>query len=485
MLFEAFKSRAAGLPASTGLRSRDGFRSYQDTVEDIEQAAAALLARGVEPGDRVALLLPNSPALFIATHALFAIGAVAVPLSAQANARELAWAADACTIAAIVLVPGAEAAADGIDSTGALPRILATGDDLFARHAPSTLPQVSGDAHAVFLFSSGSTGRPKVVPHTHAEMHANGIATAAGLGYTPGDVVLNALPGYHGFGFMSAHFEAVAGGATTLFWSDPQPLVMSRERLLATLAAEGVTVLPGVPLLFDALAGTTSGAAPGVLRLCYSGGVALRRPSFERFRDRFGILIRQAYGSTEAGHMSFNRSDDAGTSWNSVGRPVGEVEIRVVPHEDAPAGTGELFVRSPSLTRGYLGADASAAAAFVDGGYLTGDLGRVDAEGKVFITGRAKLIIEVAGQKVDPIEIEDILAAHPAVEEAVVVGAASTRGEQRLKAVVVRRGEVTDRELLQHCQQRLSAHKIPEIVEFRDAIPRSGAGKVLRGKLLD
>ena len=111
MLFEAFKSRAAGLPASSGLRNRDGFRSYQDAVESIEQAAAVLLARGVEPGDRVALLLPNSPALFIATHALFAIGAVAVPLSTQSNARELAWAAGACDIAAIVLVPGAEPAA--------------------------------------------------------------------------------------------------------------------------------------------------------------------------------------------------------------------------------------------------------------------------------------------------------------------------------------------------------------------------------------
>jgi acyl-CoA synthetase (AMP-forming)/AMP-acid ligase II len=486
MLFEAFKTVAASVPAGSGLRIRGQTHRYHALVERTEKAATILLERGVTPGMRVALLLPNSPDLFVAAYALFAIGAVAVPLSAMATPRELAMAAQSCGIGAIVMLPAATTAAEAIDPTGRMPRLLATDDDLFAPRSPATLAPVPGDTDAVYLFSSGSTGRPKVVPHTHAEMHANGIATTGGLRFTPDDVILNALPGHHAFGFMNAHFEAIAGGATTLYWSDPQPLLLSRGRLLAALEAEGITVLPGVPFLFDALAGIDSAASPR-LRLCYSSGVGLRRPVYDRFHDRFGIGIRQAYGSTETGHIAVNSAPDGKERWDSVGRPVGEVTVEVRPSENALlSGSGELLIRSPALTRGYLDAPVANGTAFVDGGFLSGDLGRIDADGNVYITGRSKLILEVAGQKVDPIEIEDVLAAHPAVAEAVVVGVPAPRtGEQRLKAVIVKRAEETPEALLRHCRALLSAHKIPELIEFRDEIPRSAAGKILRGKLME
>lgn len=486
MLFEALRTRAAALPVSAGLRRHDEFISYQDVVERIERAAAHLVARGVEPGQRVALLLPASPALFAVSYALFAIGAVAVPVGPQSSRRELAWLAGACGIAAIVLAPGHEAVADGLDPTGSLPRLLATNAGLFSPVVPVSLPPVPGTTDAVFQFSSGSTGRPKVVPHTHAEMLADGTAVANTMRLTTDDVVLNTLPAHHAFGFMAAHFEAVAGGATTLFWSDPQPLMMARSRLLETLAQGQVTVMPGVPLVFDMLAGTSGEVDLGRLRLAYSAGVGLRRPVFERFRDRFGIALRQGYGATEVGLMTLNMEADADLYWNSVGRPVAGVQFEVLPHPDAPPGIGELLVRSPSLARGYLDAPEAAAAAFVDGGFRTGDLGHVDADGNVFITGRAKLLIEVAGQKVDPIEVEDVLAGHPEVAEAVVIGIPSPRtGEQELRAVIVRRGEVEIGDLIALCRASLSPHKVPVEVEFRDEIPRSGAGKVLRGRLMD
>jgi len=212
----------------------------------------------------------------------------------------------------------------------------------------------------------------------------------------------------------------------------------------------------------------------------------MRRPVYERFGDRFGIRVRQAYGSTETGFIAANMSADTGL-WDSVGPPVDQVTIEILPTESATAhGAGEILIRSPSITRGYLDNAPANAASFVDGGFLSGDLGRLDGDGNVFITGRSKLILEVAGHKVDPIEIEDVLAAHPAVEEAVVVGVPNPRtGEQRLKAVVVLRGEVTADALLRHGRGLLSAHKVPETIEFRDQIPRSAAGKVLRGKLME
>lgn len=487
MLFEHLKTVAAAAPATSGLRYRGEFHPYRDLVERAEAAAATLLDRGVGPGTRVAVLLPNSPDLFVAVHALCAIGAVAVPLSPAATPRELQWSAAACGIGAVVAPPPAQAAADALDPENKLPRILATPDDLFARRAPASLPPVPPDADAVYLFSSGSTGRPKVVPHTQAGMLANGKATAGGLALTPDDVLLNALPGHHAFGFMNAMFEAMSGGATTVFWADPQPLMLSRTRLLATLEAEGVTVLPGVPLMFDVLTGASDPVDLSRMRLCYSGAVALRRPVYDRFHERFGIRIRQAYGSTETGHIAINRRPDGEAMWQSVGTPVGDVRVTVTESESAAEpGIGELVIHSPALTRGYLDQEETNRATFANGAFHTGDLGRVDGEGNVFITGRAKLIIEVAGQKVDPIEIEDVLAAHPAVEEAVVVGVPAPRtGEQRLKAVVVKRTDESADALIRYCRGLLSAHKVPELIEFRDEIPRSGAGKVLRGKLME
>jgi long-chain acyl-CoA synthetase len=166
---------------------------------------------------------------------------------------------------------------------------------------------------------------------------------------------------------------------------------------------------------------------------------------------------------------------------------LGDVSVEVRPSPDAPsADVGELFLKSPSLTRGYLKADPGANLAFQDGGMLMGDLGRIDEDGNLYITGRSKLILEVAGHKIDPIEVEDVLVSHPAVAEAVVVGIPDPRtGEQRLKAVIVKKAEETADELIKFSKARLSAQKVPAVIEFRDAIPKSATGKILRGQLLD
>ena len=256
--------------------------------------------------------------------------------------------------------------------------------------------------------------------------------------------------------------------------------MLSRGRLLTELSQEGVTVLPGVPFLFDTLAGWEGAVDLSRARLCYSSGAGLRAPVHERFRGRLGIGIRQPYGSTETGLAAANCKSTDPAPWASVGAPGGDASVEVV-------GEGELLIRSSSLARGYLNAEAANRAAFVDGGLLTGDLGHLDAAGNVYITGRSKLILEVAGHKIDPVEVEDVLADHPAVAEAVVVGVPSPRtGEQRLKAVVVRRGDAAADALLRHCRERLSMHKVPELIEFRDEIPRprrQGAARQADGGL--
>jgi long-chain acyl-CoA synthetase len=317
-------------------------------------------------------------------------------------------------------------------------------------------------------------------------MLANANATATDFGLNPGDVIFNNLPGNHAMGFYNSVFEVPQAAATTLYFSDPAPLLLARKRLMATLAAEGVTVLPGVPFMFDALAGATDEVDLSAVRLTYSAGVALKRPVFDKFKQRFGLSVRQAYGCTEAAHVAFNRADDPEPIWDSVGRPVGDTVVTVIPQEN-PLGPeyGELAFHSSSLTKGYLGEDKLNALAFGTGNFMTGDLGRVDAEGNVFIKGRSKLIIEVGGHKVDPLEVEEVLLGHPAVGEVVVVGPPDPRsGEQRIKAVIVRTGEVTPDAVIRYARERLSPQKVPSIVEFRDEIPKSATGKILRGKLL-
>jgi long-chain acyl-CoA synthetase len=496
MLYDNLMAIAGRAPSTSGLRARGVLHSYPELAERAGRIGAGFAARGIRPGDAVAILLPNGPELFVVAYALFAVGAIAVPLSVLAPSKELLVVARKARIAAIVADEDRAAVAKLLAAELAAPRPLpvfaATGEGAssltsFAKEPLGRRPAITADTPALYLFSSGSTGIPKVVPHTHGEMLANARATAHDFNLVPDDVVFNNLPGNHAMGFLNSVFEVPEAAASTFYFSDPAPLLLARKRLLDSVAHEGVSILPGIPFMFDALAGVTDAVDLSSVRLVYSAGIGLKRPIFDKFYQRFGLKLRQAYGCTEAGHVAFNRADDPEPTWDSVGRPVGDTVVEVLPSEN-PLGPeyGELAFRSASLTKGYLGQASLNATAFAGGRFATGDLGRIDADGNVYIKGRSKLIIEIAGHKVDPLEIEEVLGSHPAVAEAVVVGLPDPRtGEQRLKAVVVRQGDTTPDALVRYARERLSAQKVPAIVEFRDAIPKSATGKILRGKLLE
>ena len=272
---------------------------------------------------------------------------------------------------------------------------------------------------------------------------------------------------------------AVRNGATLVFLDDSHPFVLSRRRALDLLEGEAVTVFPGVPFTFRLLAEAPGEADLSALRLCFSAGTALPRPTFDAFAVRFGVPIRQLYGSTETGTLTVNLDDDPAASFASVGKPVGEVRVEIRDDD-------EIAVSSPAMTQGYLGLDELNRHVFRDGWYLTGDLGRIDDEGRLFVSGRKKLLIEVAGHKVDPIEVEDVVASHPKVREAVVVAVAGgTGGEETVKAVVVAGDGCGEQEVIEFCRARLANFKVPRVVEFRDEIPKSPLGKILRKYLVD
>ena len=243
-----------------------------------------------------------------------------------------------------------------------------------------------------------------------------------------------------------------------------------------------------MPFNYRLMADSPADADLSSLRLCFSAGMAMPRETFEAFGERFGVLVRQLYGSTETGMIAANMSDDPVGTFESVGKPVKGVEVEIVDEDGdpvAPGEIGEVTVASPSATKGYSDLPELNEIAFRGGRYFTGDLGRLDSDGMLYLVGRKKLLIETGGFKVDPIEVEEVIDSHPAVAESVVVGVATeVAGEQRVKAVVVPEDSVEERELVAYCRERLANFKVPQSIEFREEIPKSPLGKVLRKYLV-
>lgn len=483
MIYHNLLAIASQAPTSSGVRQGETFTPYAEMVGQIERLAAGWIARGLGQGDVISLLLPNTPDMFLAAHAAWAIGAIAMPLGTTATRAELANLVSKTGLAAVVTTPGLTKAAELLIADVAPEALLFLTTALPLETPTTPLPRLAGSAPALYLFSSGSTGLPKVVPHTHAELIADGIRTSTAWDIQPDDVAVDILPGNFAMGFMMGTMDIVARGGTTLYWSDPLPLALSRRKLLEAMVAHKATFIGAVPAMYEIMSAPT-GDFDLKLRLAFSGGAALKRPIFEAMRTRFGVTLRQAYGSTEAIMVSHNDSADADASWASVGRPAGDAEVRIAPFAtEYGADVGELEIRSASLMQGYLADPAANAQAFDDGWFRSGDLAMLDEEGRIVIRGRSKLLIEVSGFKIDPIEVEETLMALPTVADVAVAGRPDARSGNRLVAYVVRESAVSEDDLIRYARQMLSVQKVPAEIAFIDALPRSPTGKLLRAKL--
>jgi long-chain acyl-CoA synthetase len=473
--------------------------TYAELLDRVERLAGGLTAVGLGAGDPVALLLPNSPAFVVSFLAVAGIGGIAVPLNPQFKQDELdfyyrnsgvrAVIGDEASIAVSERI--AERRDDGmlVITTASASRRALSLDRLIEQHSGVRLGPRAADEDLVFMYSSGSTGRPKRVPRTHGQCWAEADSYLHSMGITPSDTLFCAIPLFHTYGLGNCLTTLVRTGCTLVIMEEPNPFILNRGRALELLERHRVTIFPGVPFNFRLLAEVEEQADLSPLRMCFSAGTALPRPAFLGFLERYGVAVRQLYGSTEAGVMTINVDPDPVATSSSVGTPAAGVEVMVVDDEGLPVplgDEGELAASGPAITRGYADMDELNRETFRDGYYFTGDLGRVDDEGRVFITGRKKLLIEVAGHKVDPVEVEDVLAAHPKVREAVVVGVrGKVEGEEIVKAAVVPGDGCEQRELIAFCQERLANFKVPQIVEFREEIPKSPLGKILRKYLIE
>ena len=497
MLMALLYEQARARPEHPALVYRDERIAFADLVERIERLASGLSRRGIAPGDAVALVLPDDPWFVTSFFAITALGAIVVPVNPAFKQAELESSFRSAGVRAVISDERAagvcERIAAGLDgpveviTTSTAHGQAQTLDALLEEGSAERLQPRSADEPFVYQFSSGSTGRPKRVPRTHGQCAAEAGQYVA-LGWSQDDRIFSAIPLFHTWGMGSCLFGSAASGATIVILDEPHPFLLKRRQALELIERERATIFPGVPFNFRLMAEAPAGADLSSLRLCFSAGTALPRASFEAFGERFGVLVRQLYGSTETGPIAANMSDDPVATFESVGAAVDRVELGIVDDDGEPLAQGEIgevTVASPAATAGYADADEANREAFRDGRYFTGDLGRLDENGMLYLEGRKKLLIEVGGYKVDPIEVQDVIVAHPSVSEAIVVGVAGeSAGEETVKAVVVQAEDCEEAELIAYCRERLANYKVPRTVEFRDEIPKSPLGKILRKYLV-
>jgi long-chain acyl-CoA synthetase len=261
-----------------------------------------------------------------------------------------------------------------------------------------------------------------------------------------------------------------------------------RRRALELIAHERITFFGAVPYMFIVLADTPVRGTVDLssLRTVFSASAPLLPDDNRRFQAKYGHWIRQLYGSTETGTISINLDRDPAAHLASVGIPLPGVRVEVVDESGRPVAAGmegEVVVASPGAITGYAGNAEATAASFRNGVYFSGDLGRKGAGGHLTLTGRTKLLINRGGFKVNPLEVEQAIQSHPNVREVAVVGAPGPHGDDVVRCVVVASGPCTPEEIVRHCEGRIADYKIPSRIEFRDALPKTETGKLLRQKI--
>ena len=476
-------------PDRVALRCDDLQFTFAEFDAAAARAATLLEQAGVEPGDRVGVMLPNTPAFAIAFYGIMYRGAVAVPMNPLLKAREVSYYLANSGAKALFATPAfADEASAAADEVGAQcwivddPELMDMIADLPGQESPV---ERGPDDVAVILHTSGTTGKPKGAMLTHGNLGRNAEVSVRTLVETgPDDVVMGCLPLFHVFGLTCGLNSAVLAGAmlTLIPRFDPR-------KALEVIERDAVTVFEGVPTMYSALLSVADQAAPGAmrsLRVCVSGGAALPVQVLTDFEKAFGCQVLEGYGLSESSPAaSFNhphRPRKAG----SIGTPVEGVQMRVVDLdglEVRPGQTGQIQIRGHNVMKGYWNQPEATKDTITPDGWLnTGDVGRVDEDGYFYIVDRTKDMIIRGGYNVYPREIEEVLYEHPAVAEAAVIGMPhDSLGEEVGAAVALKQGAaVTVGELRDYVKARVAAYKYPRLVWLVDALPKGPTGKILK-----
>ncbi len=469
----------------------DDTRSYRsiDLLVGALHLAAHLQSRSVST--TLGVLLPTSGMFPIAALAGWMLGKIIVPLNYLLRTEELQYVIDNCGADTVVTV------GPMLDFLGATPKgvSLVRLEDLNFRSVPEPLwpaRPAQGDL-GLLLYTSGTSGKPKGVMLTHGNISANISQIARWVHFTRQDTLLGVLPQFHSFGLTVLTLLPLTIGCRVIYTARFVP-----GKLVRLLRQHRPTVFIAIPSMYNALL-HVKGAVPedfASLRYIVSGGEPLPDAVLTAFRERFGVTINEGYGLTETSPV---------TNWcrphefrpRSVGKPLPDIVQHIIDPETGrrlpPGRDGEVRMRGPNIMQGYYNLPAETAAAFDSAGFFrTGDIGRHDDDGRLYITGRLKEMLIVGGENVFPREIEEVLNKHPAVKDSGVVGLSDPmRGEVPIAFVELKDdppesgtpARFDERALITWCRQNLAGYKVPGEIRRVDALPRSATGKVLRREL--
>jgi long-chain acyl-CoA synthetase len=478
---------AADQPDRPAIRLDDFVLSYAELREAAGRMSTLLAEAGVEPGDRVGIMLPNVPAFPIAFFGALAAGAVVVPMNPLFKSREIAYyLSDSGAKVLIAWHTAAGEAAKGAADAGAGVLVAETADlaELIAEHAPATEVSDRGDEDdAVILYTSGTTGQPKGAQLTHNNMTRNAeVVVRTLLRNSPDDVTMGCLPLFHVFGLTCGlNATVAAGGTLTLL---PR---FDGGKALEIIQRDQVTIFEGVPTMYAAMLHCPDGdpAQTATLRTCISGGASLPLEILREYEEKFGCVILEGYGLSETSPVASFNLPDRERKPGSIGVPVEGVQMRLIDEQGQPSGEGEIgeiAIKGHNVMKGYLGKPEATAEAITDGWFRTGDLAKVDDDGYFYIVDRKKDLIIRGGYNVYPREIEEVLHEHPAVAEVAVIGIPHPDLGEEIGAAVALKpdGSATPDELRAFVREKVAAYKYPRQVWLVDALPKGPTGKILR-----
>ncbi|MEM7141562.1 MAG: AMP-binding protein [Actinomycetota bacterium] len=472
--------------------------SYGRLRDEIDATRGVLAGLGLDPGDRVAILCGTNPRFVRAWFAIIGAGFVAVPLNPQAPTAEVERELIQANVRVVIAGPAGVAAMSDVDRS-AVPSLqhvfVSAGteldgavdlDEAVASSNGAPIVERGEDDLCALLFTSGTAGFPKAAKLTHGNLASNirQVINREGPTTRPDDVTICVVPMFHVLGLNSILNQTMWVGATLILVERFDPTSM-----IELIEHEQVSVLAGPPTMWAALTqveGVTADTFSS-LRIAVSGAAAIPDRVVKDAQDRLGFRIHEGYGLTETSPSVTVAWGDAPIG--SIGRPIPGVEMRLVDEDgdDVYIGdAGEVLVRGPNVFVGYLDDEETTARVLDAEGWLhTGDMAVVNDDGYLFLVDRAKDLIIVSGFNVYPAEVERVLATHPAVEEAGVVGVPHPHSGEAVKAFVVAKADraVEEDELIEWCATELARYKCPGKVDFVDEIPRGLGGKVLRREL--
>ena len=515
-LLDVIAETTREMPEHTFMYFKDRYFSYKEASRLFEVMASALIANGVKQGDRVATMLLNTPQQLIAAFGAMRAGGIYVPLNPLYNEDELVHTLTTVDAEVIIVWDLLYASIKKVQPRTKLRLVIATSledymlpeakkphtmqlekgdmwmDELMEKHSKDPAPAVTlgVDDTAQILFSGGTTGAPKGAMLSFKNMLAVGLQSntwnKSGL-MTYNDYTVALMPMFHAYGFNGVIGSALGLRSPLAIVANPRDL----NDVIDTIKKVRPASMPGVPTLFIGLMEHPEVKAGKVdftcLKFCLSGAIPLMVETKQRWEAMTGARILEAYGMTESTVVFTVGPFNGQWKEGSVGLPLPDVILKFVdvtdPDKELPYGAeGEVVGKGPQVMQGYWNNPKGTAEMLKDGWLYTGDIGYMDKDGYLYLTSRKKDLIKPSGHQVWPKEVEEVLSTHPAVVEACVAGIPDQRQVEAVKAWVVVRPEekITPEELQAYCKEKLTAYKVPRFIEFRDSLPKTLVGKILR-----